>query len=677
MKQKDVIIGNLIKSWQSGKCMNVTLCVTENCNMACKYCYMINKNNKRVMTYKTAIDVVNYVLTNEEYLKEEAVVFDFIGGEPLLQINLIDKVCDYIVSYLYKNNHKWFDKYRFMITSNGLLYQDEEVQSFINKHAGHISFTISLDGNKEKQDTSRIKKDGSGTYDDVVKSVPLWLSQFPSAFVKSTFSHDDLPYLRDSVIHLWSLGVKNVMANIVYEDVWHPGDDVIFEEQLNLLADYVIENDLWDKYSVRFFNPNLGLPLSEEDKKRNVCGAGKQTVAFDCDGEIFPCIRFLDFCMNDLKSKSIGNVYGEINNNILKTFSFLSIENSMDAECKECQVSKSCDFCTAFNYISSKDKTIYERTKYNCFMHKANVRANNRLWYNYSKIHNATSQKTKLKLLIKNISSLKYLNVLLSDDVMPHCSYTNRLTSNKVMSNEMIDAAIDFCYKYFLIPIFIGDKQIGLNREDNIYFKISQEENLGINDAYVYDGNSFKSVSCGSIIITINRSILNGFDEIVIQAAKLYRRINIFVQDIEEMNANDMAMYQIGLDKIISELSKWSHKPVINIFNDCYRYCEAGVTSLTLAPDGLIYLCPAFYFNQLKHTAVGTIHDDYFSYSAPKTAKKESTAIVSEKEAIYSNCIYNNYICTTELNIPSEQYVRIEKINQNQAKIYNGSHSVK
>ncbi len=74
--------------------------------------------------------------------------------------------------------------------------------------------------------------DGSGSYDDVVKNIPLWQKQFPNSSTKVTFASADLKYLKESIIHLWNLGLKLIPANVVFEDVWQEGDDLIFEEQL-------------------------------------------------------------------------------------------------------------------------------------------------------------------------------------------------------------------------------------------------------------------------------------------------------------------------------------------------------------------------------------------------------------------------------------------------------------
>lgn len=304
----EVKMGNLIEQWGGNSIKNITFCVTEDCNLECKYCYMTGKNNKNKMSYEVAKKAVDYILSDQEFFNEEGVIWDFIGGEPFLAIDFIEKISNYIKTQMYLLNHPWFNKYRFSFSSNGILYNTPKVQKYINDNKGHISVGLSVDGNRIKHDLQRVKKDGTGSYDDVVRNVPLWLEQFPNALTKSTFSHADLPYLKDSVISLWDLGINNVSANVVYENVWEDGDDIIFEDQLIDLADYIIEKKLWDKYSVRFFDYRIGFPLIEEELHRNHCGSGVM-LAIDHIGDLYPCIRFLDFSLNNRKGIKIGDIY--------------------------------------------------------------------------------------------------------------------------------------------------------------------------------------------------------------------------------------------------------------------------------------------------------------------------------------------------------------------------------
>ena len=118
LNYSDVRIGSNYKQWQDGRCITLTFCITEDCNLACTYCYMVGKNNKRKMNFDIAKRIVDFVLQDEYLCQEDAVVWDFIGGEPLLEIELIDKLCDYIVAKMYAMNHKWFNKYRFTFSTN-------------------------------------------------------------------------------------------------------------------------------------------------------------------------------------------------------------------------------------------------------------------------------------------------------------------------------------------------------------------------------------------------------------------------------------------------------------------------------------------------------------------------------------------------------------------------------
>lgn len=66
----------------------------------------------------------------------------------------------------------------------------------------------------------------------MVRNIPLWLEQFPGDGTKVTISSPDLPYIKESVLHLYNLGIHEVNINCVFEDVWQEGDDSLFEEQL-------------------------------------------------------------------------------------------------------------------------------------------------------------------------------------------------------------------------------------------------------------------------------------------------------------------------------------------------------------------------------------------------------------------------------------------------------------
>jgi uncharacterized protein len=236
------------KVWQDGLTNNITFIVTKDCQLACKYCYLVGKNVNERMSWQTAKSAIDYVLDNVNHFREKSVIWDFIGGEPFLEIDLIDRICDYIKTELYRRKHHWFDSYRFNFSTNGINYDSEKVQKFILKNREHLSIGITIDGTRRKHDLNRIwKGEGPerGSYVDVVRNIPLWLEQFPGAATKVTISTEDIPFIKESVIHLYELGIHEVNINVVFEDVWRKGDDLLFEEQLIALADAIIEGEYY------------------------------------------------------------------------------------------------------------------------------------------------------------------------------------------------------------------------------------------------------------------------------------------------------------------------------------------------------------------------------------------------------------------------------------------------
>lgn len=403
----DKIVRDAGSSWQGGMAKNITFIVTKDCQLACKYCYLVGKNTKERMSWDVAKQAIDYILDKEydDCFNYESVVFDFIGGEPFLEIDLIDKICDYIKSELFRRNHHWFNSYRFSFSTNGINYHEEKVQRFIEKNMAHLSIGITIDGTEQKHDLNRIwKGDGPerGSYNDVVRNIPLWLSQFPHGATKVTISSADIPYIKESVLHLYSLGIHEVNINCVFEDVWEEGDDKKFEEQLMELADAIIDNDLYKDYACSFYTEHMGKPMDCKLENNNWCGAG-QMLSIDAAGNFYPCTRFAQYSLRDKKAWIIGNIKDGIDKNKLRPFLTLDRCTQSTQECIDCEVASGCAWCQGENYDAADTPTIYQRATAICKMHKARVRANNYYWNKlYRKLELQDEEKPAEKLFNLN-----------------------------------------------------------------------------------------------------------------------------------------------------------------------------------------------------------------------------------------------------------------------------------
>ena len=385
-------IKDLDKQWEDGVAKSITFIVTKDCQLACKYCYLVGKNTKERMTWDVAKQAIDYILDHESDMSEESVIWDFIGGEPFLEIDLIDKICDYLKVEMFRRNHHWFNSYRFSFSTNGINYATDKVQQFIKKNHEHLSIGITIDGTKRKHDLNRIWKtaemekgivpkpeEEKGSYDDVVKNIPLWLKQFPGAGTKVTISSADIPYIKESVLHLYSLGIHEVNINCVFEDVWKEGDDKLFEQQLTELADAIIDGGYYTDFACSFFTEQMGKPMDCQNDNQNWCGAGRM-LAVDAEGNFYPCTRFAQYSLRSKKAWIIGNVHNGIDKNRLRPFLTLDRCTQSTDECINCEVASGCAWCQGENYDAADTPTVYQRSTAICKMHKARVRANNYYW---------------------------------------------------------------------------------------------------------------------------------------------------------------------------------------------------------------------------------------------------------------------------------------------------------
>jgi len=179
----------------------ITFQVTDACNLACSYCYQINKG-KRKMTFETAKKFIDLLLSGDKGMKSyvspefsPAIIIEFIGGEPFLEIELIDKICDYFFHECIRLDHPWATMHMFSICSNGVLYSDPRVQKFLTKHKDNVSFSITIDGNKELHDSCRVFPDGRPSYDIAVAGAMDWMRKGYYMGSKITIAPGNLEYL--------------------------------------------------------------------------------------------------------------------------------------------------------------------------------------------------------------------------------------------------------------------------------------------------------------------------------------------------------------------------------------------------------------------------------------------------------------------------------------------------
>jgi uncharacterized protein len=357
---------------------NITFVVTDDCNLRCKYCYE-TKKKENDMTIATAIKGADYFFDTWKH-RYNKVIFDFVGGEPFVRMDLLNAVIPYILEK-FRNQTEW-ESLIFGFSTNGTRFNDPEVRQFIEKYHDYLSVGVSLDGCKTIHDINR-----NNSFDELMNWFPYWRNQFPNGSTKSTLNHEAIPYVFESVKFLESTCLDNIFMNTVYEDVWKEGDDKLFEEQLIKAADYILDNKLYKYKHCSLFDIFLVNKIKMENN-HNWCGCGSCMIALDYQGNLYPCLRFKT--LSKMEPLAIGNIFvdnGKLDYKKLLPFYFChNTRNTPD--CDNCEANASCPNCTAFCY--DETGSIFDRTDYMCKMHQARYRANVYYWNKMCEIENVT-----------------------------------------------------------------------------------------------------------------------------------------------------------------------------------------------------------------------------------------------------------------------------------------------
>lgn len=378
--------------------MTFTFQVTEDCSLRCTYCYQPTKVHK-YMTFdvaKVAIDQILDAAENDPdsvfaYDKIQGLIIDFIGGEPFLNIDLMLQIIEYFENELVRRNSPWLYFHKYSISTNGVAYFEPKVQYMMNTYENLLSVGVTVDGNRDLHDSCRLFPDGRGSYDYAIKAALDIRERYNQDGTKITIAPSNLVHLNDAIQNMLSMGFIYIHANCVFEDVWSPEDATTFYYVLKELADWLLETD-WDQhcyialFEERFFNQ------TDMNNDKNWCGGTGAMVALDCDGNYYPCVRYLPNSIGFAqKPFTIGNLkdglYSTPKDRETRRFLESITKTSQSTkECLECPIASGCAWCSGYNYQCFG--TPNKRATFICGMHKARALGNLYFWSKEAKKYN-------------------------------------------------------------------------------------------------------------------------------------------------------------------------------------------------------------------------------------------------------------------------------------------------
>lgn len=340
-------------------CLNIA----HDCNLRCKYCFASTGDfgtGRKMMTFETGRRAIDFLIEKSE--DRENLELDFFGGEPLMNFDTVKQ----IVEYARSREKECGKRFRFTITTNGLLLDDDKID-FINKEMSNV--VLSIDGRKETNDNVRIRVDGSGCYDSILPKFKKLVEQRGDKeyYVRGTFTKYNIDFSED-VFSLYNEGFDQISVEPVVcgsENPYALTEKELSEifKEYERLAERILENEeKGEKFN--FFHFMLDLDQGPCAIKRlRGCGCGNEYVAVTPDGDIFPCHQFVG--IDEFK---MGNLYEGTFNQDMKS-DFASAHVYTKPECRECWAKFYCSGgCNANNYMYAGD--VHNAHRFSCQIEK-------------------------------------------------------------------------------------------------------------------------------------------------------------------------------------------------------------------------------------------------------------------------------------------------------------------
>ncbi len=267
--------------------------IAHDCNLACKYCFAEEgeyKGHRELMSFEVGKKALDFLIENSGSRRNLEV--DFFGGEPLMNWQVVKD----LVAYGREQEKIYNKKFRFTLTTNGVLLNDE-IMEFANKEMANV--VLSIDGRKEINDQMRPSRNGKGSYDLIVpkfEKVAESRNQ-TNYYVRGTFTRNNLDFSND-VLHLADLGFKQISVEPVVSLPEEPyairEEDLpqIYEEYDKLAKEMIKRKKEGKGFNFFHFMIDLtGGPCVA--KRLSGCGSGTEYLAVTPWGDLYPCHQFV------------------------------------------------------------------------------------------------------------------------------------------------------------------------------------------------------------------------------------------------------------------------------------------------------------------------------------------------------------------------------------------------
>lgn len=272
---------------------------------------------------------------------------------------------------------------------------------------------------------------------------------------------------------------------------------------------------------------------------------------------------------------------------------------------------------------------------------------------------------------------LQYLIILLDNTSASFCHYKNPNTGRRLIPIGTLKQGIRFgMMENLMIQFVYPDYELPLEYQEVIESIDHSNIKPKREGADIWVTEKVNSISSGiPVVLRTGKNNLFSHEREISEAIGTVSRLNIVLTDVDSFTEEDFTQYksllgklsnmleQLYVDGKTSQLNLLTDRMMLNQMNNC----GAGDTTITLAPNGKFYICPAFYYED-ETDSIGDLGHG-LDIKNKQLYRLDHAPICSHCDAWQcKRCIWLNRKTTLEVNTPSHEQCVLAHLERNASR---------
>lgn len=279
---------------------------------------------------------------------------------------------------------------------------------------------------------------------------------------------------------------------------------------------------------------------------------------------------------------------------------------------------------------------------------------------------------------------IQYIVILLDDTSTSFCHYMNEKADRRLIPLQTLKDGICYAMKenlniQFVYPNYKLPKEYlaaidSIDHTDIYPAEMSDNADVVVFDSLIAAKDYVFKEEVAYLIRTDKVSLFNEY-KIIGEILDKITRLNVVITDIETFTEDDFMAYKSLLSNLaerVEQIYVSGKSPQLNLLTDRIMLekmnnCGAGDTSVTLAPDGKFYVCPAFYLSADGYTIGDMVNGLEIKNS--QLYRLDHAPLCRRCDAWQcKRCIWMNRKTTLEVNTPSHEQCVVAHLERNASR---------